>query len=81
MQNGTGSRRMRLWWQVAGVAPAWSEKNSVAFEVTPKDAGDSVYAVALPPAGMIKQLKLSFSDGGGKVTGTCRIDYIWLGHL
>ena len=71
---------MRMWWQVAGSAPAWSEKNSVAFDVRPMDCEDTVYEVGLPPCGPVKQLRLSFSNDGEKVTGTCRIDYIWLGR-
>ncbi len=80
MQNRTSSRRMRLWWQVNGRAPAWDEKNSVVFDVKPQDCDDSVYDVALPHVGGIKQLKLSFSADGDAVSGTCRIDYIWLGR-
>ena len=81
MQNHTSSHRMRLWWQTNNRAPAWEEKNTVAFDVKPMDNGDTVYTVALPPVGNLKQLKLAFSADGEKVTGTCRIDYIWLGRL
>ena len=81
MQNHTTSRKMRLWWQTNGRAPAWDEKNTVVFDVTPMDADDSIYTVPLPPVGNLKQLKISFSADGEKVTGTCRIDYIWIGRL
>ncbi len=81
MQNHTTSRKMRLWWQTNSREPAWEEKNSVAFDVTPMDADDAVYTVALPPVGNLKQLKLAFSADGEKTTGTCRIDYIWIGRL
>ena len=81
MQNHTSSGKMRLWWQTNIRTPAWNEKNTIAFDVTPMDADDSVYTVALPPIGGIKQLKLAFSADGEKVTGTCRIDYIWIGRL
>ena len=81
MQNHTTSRKMRLWWQTNSREPAWDEKNTVAFEVTPMDADDSIYTIPLPPVGNLKQLKLSFSADGEKVTGTCRIDYIWIGKL
>ena len=80
MQNRTGSRRMRLWWQ-QGASLAWDAKNSVAFDVKPMDSDDSLYVAALPSAGEIRRLKLSFSADGEKTTGTCRIDYIWLGHV
>ena len=81
MQNRTNSRRMRIWWQKEGGTPSWEEKNSVTFEVKPMDDGDSVYEVAMPPAGRLKQLRLDFSADGEMVSGTCRIDYIWLGRL
>lgn len=80
MQNHTTSRRMRLWWQTDG-APAWDTARSVAFDVTPLDADDRVYTVPLPRAGEVKQLKLAFSADGAPVTGTVRLDYIWLGRL
>ena len=80
LQNHTDSRRMRLWWQTYQT-PAWTEANSVAFDVKPHDADDSLYAVPVPRAGQIKRLKLAFSADGGPVTGTCRIDYIWAGHV
>ncbi len=81
MQNHTTSRKMRLWWQTNSREPAWDEKNTVVFDVTPMDADDSIYTVPIPPVGNLKQLKLSFSADGEKITGTCRIDYIWLGKL
>ncbi|MBR4170983.1 MAG: right-handed parallel beta-helix repeat-containing protein [Kiritimatiellae bacterium] len=81
MQNHTSSHRMRLWWQTNNREPAWEEKNTVTFDVKPMDNDDTVYTVELPPVGNLKQLKLAFSADGEKVTGTCRIDYIWLGRL
>jgi len=80
MQNHTDSARMRLSWQTSQ-DPTWSPAKSVAFAVTPQDADDAVYTVPLPAAGSIKRLRLSFSADGKPVTGTCRIDYIWLGIL
>ena len=80
MQNHTNSRRMRLWWQT-GATPAWKVENSVAFDVKAMDDDDGIYTVALPRIGSVKQLKISFSADGEKVTGTCRIDYIWIGKL
>ena len=80
MQNRTRSRQMRLWWQTEGVSPQWTKNSSVTFEVKPMDEGDSTYEVSLPPVGGIKRLKLSFSANATPVTGTCRIDYIWLGR-
>ena len=80
MQNATTSRAMRIWWQTDR-APTWSEARSVAFAVKPQDADDTVYTVPMPKIGGIKQLKLAFSADGTPVTGTVRLDYIWLGRL
>ena len=80
MQNRTNSRRMRLWWQ-KGAELTWDEKDSVAFDVKPMDNDDSVYEATLPHVGAVRRLKLSFSADGENTTGTCRIDYIWLGNL
>ena len=80
MMNHTDSAKMRLWWQTDGT-PEWKEENSVAFDVKPQDVDDAVYTVPMPRIGGIKQFRLSFSADGSPVTGTCRIDYIWAGHL
>lgn len=80
MQNHTTSKRMRLWWQT-DANPVWQEKNSVAFDVLPQDADDTVYSIPLPRVGGIKQLRLAFSAEETPITGTVRIDYIWLGNL
>ena len=80
MQNRTCSSQMRLWWQTEGFSPKWTKSSSVTFSVKPMDDGDSVYEVSLPPFGGIKRLKLSFSADETPITGTCRIDYIWLGR-
>ena len=80
MMNHTDSGKMRLWWQTDGT-PEWKEANSVAFDVKPQDVDDAVYTVPMPRIGGVKQFRLSFSADGSPVTGTCRIDYIWAGHL
>ena len=80
MMNHTDSAKMRLWWQTDGT-PEWKEENSVAFDVKPQDADDAVYTVPMPRIGGVKQFRLSFSADGSPVTGTCRVDYIWAGHL
>ena len=81
MQNRTNARRMRLWWRTIGPENGWDRSRSVAFDVKPDDPDDTVYAAKLPPVGGIRQLKLALGDGEGSVTGTCRIDYVWLGRL
>lgn len=80
MQNGTTSRRMRLFWQTDG-EPEWKAGNSLAFDVRPQDDDDEVYEVRVPQVGGVKRLKLAFSADGERVSGTCRIDYIWIGRL
>ena len=80
MMNHTDSAKMRLWWQTDGT-PEWKAENSVAFDVKPQDEDDAVYTVPMPRIGGVKQFRLSFSADGSPVTGTCRVDYIWAGHL
>ena len=80
MQNGTDSRRMRVWWQTCR-EPTWDLARSVAFDVTPRDVDDAVYTVPMPEAGAVKQMKIAFSSDGEPVTGTVRLDYIWAGRL
>ena len=80
MQNRTSSRRMRVWWQTAR-QPTWERARSVAFDVVPMDGDDRVYAVPMPEAGAVKQLKVAFAADGEPVTGTVRLDYIWAGRL
>ena len=40
-----------------------------------------IHKKPMPRIGGVKQFRLSFSADGSPVTGTCRIDYIWAGHL
>lgn len=80
MQNHTTSTKMRLWWQTDG-APSWDEARSVAFDVEPNAVDDRVYTVPMPYLGGVKQFKVAFSADGRPVTGTVRLDYIWMGRL
>ena len=63
-------------------SPVWQEANGRTFEVVPNDTGPRVYTVDMSDvpgwSGRLKQLRLDLSDGGS-LTGTCRIDYIWIG--
>jgi len=79
LQNRTNARRMRLWWKPSGSTDGWRQDRSVCFDVKPDDPNDALYDVGLPAVGTIRQLKLSFGDGE-PVTGTVRIDYLWLGN-
>lgn len=73
-QNMTNSKQMRL--EITADGTSWT---SVEFDVKPHDLDDSIYRVNLPKTSTIRQMRLNFSDGKTPVTGTCRIDYIWLG--
>jgi len=81
MQNHTNSRRMRLSWQsMDEVQDYWPKHQQVEFDVIPNDEEDRVYEVALPFRYQLRRLALSFSADNTPVTGTVRIDYIWLGR-
>ena len=69
MQNHTPAKTMRLMVDDA----------AIPFAVTPNDLEDRLYRIPLP-ARAFSRLKLCFSDGVVPVTGTCRIDYIYLGR-
>jgi hypothetical protein len=81
-QNHTPAARMRLRFTTEA-APAWEAGLGQAFDVTPNDDSPRVYTVDMRKAagwtGRLKQLRLDFSDGA-PVTGTCRIDYLWIGR-
>jgi hypothetical protein len=72
---------MRLRF-TTGAEPEWGDANSRAFEVVRNDTGPRVYTVDMSDvsgwSGRLKQLRLDLSDGAS-LTGTCRIDYIWIG--
>jgi hypothetical protein len=80
-QNHTPATHMRLRFTTAA-EPEWGDANSRAFEVVRNDTGPRVYTVDMSDvsgwSGRLKQLRLDLSDGAS-LTGTCRIDYIWIG--
>jgi hypothetical protein len=80
-QNHTPATHMRFRFTTLG-SPEWQDAKSKIFEVVPNDLGPRVYTVDMSdvPAwsGSLKQLRLDLSDGT-ELTGTCRIDYIWIG--
>jgi len=82
MQNHTSATRMRLRF-TTDEAPSWGAGLGKVFETVAQDPGQRLYAVDMRDAvgwsGKLKQLQLEFSDGE-PVTGTCRIDYIWVGR-
>jgi hypothetical protein len=81
-QNHTPATHMRLWFTTQD-APIWDAKHSQAFAVTPDDAAARLYILDLRGvagwSGELKQLRLDLSDGS-PLTGTCRIDYLWIGQ-
>lgn len=81
MQNTTTSEKMRIWWQTDN-DPEWSESKSLVFDVEPCATEDKVYTIPMPTTiHSVKQMRISFSADGKPVTGTVRIDYIWIGAI
>jgi hypothetical protein len=81
-QNHTPATRLRLRFTTRDT-PTWQANLGQSFEVTPNDTHERLYTVDMREAagwsGKLKQLRLDFSDGT-PLTGTCRIDYIWIGN-
>ena len=79
-QNHTDARRMRLAFTTTR-EPHFSEAKSRVFAVTPNDENDTVYVVPLKMTDTLQQLRLDFSADGEPVTGTVRLDYVWIGRF
>jgi hypothetical protein len=81
-QNHTPAAHMRLRFTTKD-APTWEANLGQGFAVTPNDTESRLYTLDLRGTagwkGTLKQLRLDFSDGA-PLTGTCRIDYIWIGR-
>ena len=81
-QNHTPAASMRFRFTTE-VSPAWHEANSKSFAVVANDNGSREYTVDLATVpgwtGRLKQLRLDLATGSA-ITGTCRIDYIWIGQ-
>jgi len=79
-QNHTPTSRMRLRF-TTDADTTWNDVKSRAFEVTPNDTTVRTYTVpmsGLPAwAGRLRQLRLDLATEG-PLTGTCRLDYIWI---
>ncbi|MBN2450243.1 MAG: right-handed parallel beta-helix repeat-containing protein, partial [Lentisphaeria bacterium] len=79
-QNHTPASRMRFSFATAA-DPEWNEANAATFDVTPNDNGPRDYAVDMSGApgwkGPLKRLRFDLATGSG-LTGTCRIDYLWV---
>jgi hypothetical protein len=81
LMNRTPATHMRLCFTTAA-EPTWDLRRSVLFEVTANDPAPRVCTVDLTGlpgwSGRLKQLRLDLATGA-PVTGTCRLDYVWLG--
>jgi len=81
MQNHTSATRMRLRFTTDD-EPSWDANLGTSFDVTAQDPLPRLYTVDMRGVegwrGQLKQIRLELTDGT-PVTGTCRIDYIWLG--
>ena len=81
-QNHTPATRMRLRFTTKN-APTWEANLGQAFAVMPNDTESRLYTLDLRSTagwrGKLKQLRLDFADGA-PLTGTCRIDYLWIGN-
>ncbi len=82
LQNHTPSTQMRIRFTTEE-KPTWDANLGEAFEVTPNDNLENLYTIDMDKtagwSGKLKQLRIDFSDGT-PLTGTCRIDYIWIGR-
>ncbi len=80
-QNHTSATRMRFAFTTA-TDTTWDESKSMRFDVVANDNGPRAYSVdmsSLPLwTGNLKQLRFDLASEGTAVTGTCRIDYIWI---
>ena len=59
----------------------WNDAKSLAFPVVAHDNASRVYALDLSTVptwkGQLRQLRLDLASGS-PLTGTCRLDYIWV---
>jgi len=84
LQNHTTSSRMRINFTTAG-SPEWDASPGKTFDVTAHDSQQRLYIIDMKDVegwdGELKQLRLDFGTGTAPVTGTCRMDYLWVGNL
>jgi hypothetical protein len=78
-QNHTNARKMKLSYTTID-EPDFKDAKTSTFDVIPNDLNDTLYHIPLQAKSPIKQMRLDFSGDGKPITGTCRIDYIWLGN-
>ena len=84
MQNHTTSKRMKVSFKTDS-ATEWLPENAVEFDVVPNDDDDTLYTIRMDGCagwkGTLEQLRIDFSSDDTPITGTVRIDYIWLGSM
>ena len=78
LQNHTPATSMRLSFTTTE-QPLFTDANVRDFTVNPNDETDTVYVVPLKTKATLQQLRLDFSADKTPITGTVRIDYIWIG--
>lgn len=80
MQNHTPAKQMRLQFTTEAGSD-WEASRSLTFPVEPNDSSSRTYVLnpsSLPGwKGKLRHLRLDLADGT-PLTGTCRIDYIWI---
>lgn len=80
LQNHTPAAEMRLKFTTEA-DPAWDDAKSQTFTVVPHDNDSRTYTLdlsALPAwKGRLRQLRLDLATGQ-PLTGTCRLDYLWI---
>ncbi len=80
-QNHTPAKRMRFAFTTAADT-TWDEAKSKSVEVVANDNGPREYTVDMSTlsgwTGSLKQLRFDLAAEAAAVTGTCRIDYIWI---
>jgi len=81
-QNHTPATRMRFSF-TTDAGSAWQQSQGKSFAVVPNDGHTRSYTIDMSDAagwaGKLKQLRLELATGE-PLTGTCRIDYIWIGQ-
>jgi hypothetical protein len=78
-QNRTNSSKMSLSFITTGQND-WSAPQNIDFNVKPNDLDDTLYTIPIDSNKPIRQFKINFTADETPVTGTCRIDYIWIGN-
>jgi hypothetical protein len=83
LQNHTPATEMRLKFTTEA-DPVWDDAKSETFTVVANDNDSQTYSLDLSNApawkGRLRQLRLDLATGK-PLTGTCRLDYIWISSV